>query len=166
MKTLLFIPSLLEGDVHGFMVKLAVMLFMFCFCVLTAVTIDLITGIAASKRTGTKRTTSWGLRRTLNKLLQYFAVFLVMLIFDIGFSILSPFLSIFSVPFLSGLAVIGECVIEGLSVMENTRRGRNKDEDKIDDLQQLAQATVDAVGKDNLKKYLEAVNSYVENRKS
>lgn len=165
MRTLLFIPALLEGDVHGFMVKLAVMLFAFLF-VMVASTVDLITGIAASKRTGTKRTTSWGLRRTLTKLLQYFAVFIVMLLLDMGLSVFSPFLAIFSVPLLSGLAVIGECVTEGISVLENTRRGRNKDEDKLDDLAQLAQATVDAVGKDNLKNYLEAINKYVEQKKA
>lgn len=165
MRTLLFIPALLEGDVHGFMVKLSVMLFSFLF-VIVAVNLDLITGIAASKRTGTKRTTSWGLRRTLTKLLQYFAVFIVMLLLDMGLSVFSPFLSIFSVPLLSGLAVIVECVTEGISVLENTRRGRDKDEDKIDDLTQLAQATVDAVGKDNLKNYLEAINKYVEHKKA
>ncbi len=165
MRTLLFIPALLEGDVHGFMVKLSVMLFSFLF-VIVAVNIDLISGIAASKRTGTKRTTSWGLRRTLTKLLQYFAVFIVMLLLDMGLSVFSPFLSIFSVPLLSGLAVIVECVTEGISVLENTRRGRDKDEDKIDDLTQLAQATVDAVGKDNLKNYLEALNKYVEQKKA
>ena len=165
MRTLLFIPALLEGDVHGFMVKLSVMLFSFLF-VIVAVNLDLITGIAASKRTGTKRTTSWGLRRTLTKLLQYFAVFIVMLLLDMGLSVFSPFLSIFSVPLLSGLAVIGECVTEGISVLENTRRGRDKDEDKLDDLAQLAQATVDAVGKDNLKNYLEAINKYVEHKKA
>lgn len=165
MRTLLFIPALLEGDVHGFMVKLSVMLFSFLF-VIVAVNLDLISGIAASKRTGTKRTTSWGLRRTLTKLLQYFAVFIVMLLLDMGLSVFSPFLSIFSVPLLSGLAVIVECVTEGISVLENTRRGRNKDEDKIDDLTQLAQATVDAVGKDNLKNYLEALNKYVEQKKA
>lgn len=165
MRTLLFIPALLEGDVHGFMVKLSVMLFSFLF-VIVAVNLDLISGIAASKRTGTKRTTSWGLRRTLTKLLQYFAVFIVMLLLDMGLSVFSPFLSIFSVPLLSGLAVIVECVTEGISVLENTRRGRDKDEDKIDDLTQLAQATVDAVGKDNLKNYLEAINKYVEQKKA
>ena len=165
MRTLLFIPALLEGDVHGFMVKLSVMLFSFLF-VIVAVNLDLISGIAASKRTGTKRTTSWGLRRTLTKLLEYFAVFIVMLLLDMGLSVFSQFLSIFSVPLLSGLAVIVECVTEGISVLENTRRGRDKDEDKIDDLTQLAQATVDAVGKDNLKNYLEALNKYVEQKKA
>lgn len=165
MRTLLFIPSLLEGDVHGFMVKLAVMLFMFLAVVFMG-GIDLITGIAASKRTGTKRTTSWGLRRTLTKLLQYFAVFIVFLILDIGLSIFSPFLAVFSVPLLSALTVIGECVIEGVSILENTKRGKNKEEDKLDDLAQVAQATVEAIGKENLKKYLEAVNKYVEQKKA
>ncbi len=165
MRTLLFIPALLEGDVHGFIVKLAVMLFLFLFVVIAA-GIDLVTGIAASKRTGTKRTTSWGLRRTLTKLLQYFAVFLVFLLLDICFSALSSFLAVFSVPFLSILTVIGELITEGISILENTRKGKSKEEDKIDELQQLAQVTVDAVGSENLKKYLEAVNKYVEQKKA
>ena len=165
MSTFLFIPALLEGDVHGFMVKLAVMLFLWLFVVIAS-GIDLVTGIAASKRTGTKHTTSWGLRRTLTKLLQYFAVFLVFLLLDIGFSALSSFLAVFSVPFLSTLTVIGELITEGISIIENTRKGKNKDEDRIDDLQQLAAATVDAVGTEKLAAYLKAINQYVEQKKA
>ena len=57
---LLFIPALMEGDIHRFMVKLAVMMFAWLLVVMTS-GVDLITGIAASKRTGVKHTTSWGI---------------------------------------------------------------------------------------------------------
>ena len=57
-------------------------------------------------------------------------------------------------------------VIETISVLENSRKGKNKDEDKVDDLMQLAAATVDAIGKEKLKEYLEKINEYVESKKS
>ena len=81
----LFIPALMEGDIHGFMVKLAVMMFAWLLVVLMS-GVDLITGIAASKRTGVKHTTSWGIRRTLAKLLQYFGVFFAFLLLDVVLS--------------------------------------------------------------------------------
>lgn len=162
---LLFIPALMEGDIHGFMVKLAVMMFAWLLVVILA-GVDLVSGIAASKRAGIKHTTSWGMRRTLTKLLQYFAVFFAFLLLDVVLSALAQFLPVFSIPILSIGVIIGELVIEAVSVLENSRKGKNKDEDKIDDLMQLAAATVDAVGTEKLKEYLEAINKYVESKKS
>lgn len=162
---LLFIPALMEGDVHGFMVKLAVMMFAWLLVVILSGA-DLVSGIAASKRAGVKHTTSWGMRRTLTKLLQYFAVFFAFLLLDVVLSALAQFLPVFSIPILSIGVIIGELVIETISVLENSRKGMNKDEDKVDDLMQLAAATVDAVGKEKLKDYLEAINKYVESKKS
>ena len=162
---LLFIPALMEGDVHGFMVKLAVMMFAWLLVVLLSGA-DLVSGIAASKRAGVKHTTSWGMRRTLTKLLQYFAVFFAFLLLDVVLSALAQFLPVFSIPILSIGVIIGEMVIETISVLENSRKGKNKEEDVVDDLMQLAAATVDAVGKEKLKDYLEAINKYAESKKS
>lgn len=162
---LLFIPALMEGDVHGFMVKLAVMMFAWLLVVILS-GVDLVSGIAASKRAGVKHTTSWGMRRTLTKLLQYFAVFFAFLLLDVVLSALAQFLPVFSIPILSIGVIIGEMVIETISVLENSRKGKNKDEDKVDDLMQIAAATVDAVGKEKLKDYLKAINKYVESKKS
>ena len=162
---LLFIPALMEGDIHRFMVKLAVMMFAWLLVVILSGA-DLVSGIAASKRAGVKHTTSWGMRRTLTKLLQYFAVFFAFLLLDVVLSALAQFLPVFSIPILSIGVIIGEMVIETISVLENSRKGKNKDEDKVDDLMQLAAATVDAIGKDKLKEYLEKINEYVESKKS
>lgn len=162
---LLFIPALMEGDIHGFMVKLAVMMFAWLLVVILSGA-DLVSGIAASKRAGVKHTTSWGMRRTLTKLLQYFAVFFAFLLLDVVLSALAQFLPVFSIPILSIGVIIGEMVIETISVLENSRKGKNKDEDKVDDLMQLAAATVDAIGKEKLKEYLEKINEYVESKKS
>lgn len=162
---LMFIPALMDGDIHRFMVKLAVMMFAWLLVVILSGA-DLVSGIAASKRAGVKHTTSWGMRRTLTKLLQYFAVFFAFLLLDVVLSALAQFLPVFSIPILSIGVIIGELVIETISVLENSRKGKNKDEDKVDDLMQLAAATVDAVGKEKLKDYLEALNKYVESKKS
>lgn len=165
MTNLLFIPSLMDGDVHGFMVKLAVMMFIWLLVVVLSGA-DLVSGIAASKRMGVKHTTSWGLRRTLTKLLQFFAVFVSFLLLDIALSALSQFLAIFGIPILSTCVVIGEMIIEIISIIENTRKGKNKEDDKVDDLMQLVATTVDAVGTDKVKKQLQAINQYVEDKKS
>ena len=162
---LLFIPALMDGDIHRFMVKLAVMMFAWLLVVMMS-GVDLITGIAASKRTGVKHTTSWGIRRTLSKLLQYFGIFFAFLLLDVVLSALAQFLPLFSIPLLSFGVIIGEMVIETISIMENSKRGKNKDEDKVDDLMQLAAATVDAIGTEKLKQYLEAINKYVDSKKS
>ncbi len=165
MNTLLFIPSLLEGDINAFMVKIGIVLFLW-FIVIAASLIDLISGIAASKRTGQKKTTSWGIRKTMQKDLQYFALLFVFLLLDVGLSALSPWLSVFSVPLLSVLGVIAITATEALSVAENTRKGRNKEEDKIDDIQQLVSTTVEMLGSEKTSQFLEALQKYQEIRKS
>ena len=99
-------------------------------------------------------------------MLQYFAVFFAFLLLDVVLSSLAQFLPLFSIPLLSIGVIIGEMVIEIISIMENSRRGKDKEEDRVDDLMQLAAATVDAVGTDKLKQYLEAINKYVESKKS
>ena len=165
MNTLLFIPSLMEGDYDGFIVKLGIILFLWII-VIAASIVDLISGIAASRRTGQKKTTSWGIRKTMQKDLQYFALLFVFLLLDIGLSALSPWLSLFSVPLLSVIGVIAITGTEALSVAENTRKGRNKEEDKIDDIQQLVSTTVEMLGSERTSQFLEALQKYEEIKKS
>ncbi len=165
MRTLLFIPALMEGDVNGFLTKLAIVVLLWLI-VIAASMIDLMTGISASKRTGTKRTTSWGLRRTINKDLQYLALLAMLLIIDIGLSALSGVLPLFAVPLLSVLGVVTMSVVEFISVAENTRKGKKPDEDAIDDIQQLVASTVDALGTEQTKQFLEGLQKYVETKKA
>lgn len=165
MNTLLFIPALLAGDINAFMVKVAVVILLW-LVVIAASIFDLITGIAASRRTGQKRTTSWGLRRTLSKDLQYIALLFAFLLIDIILSFLSPYVAIFNVPICSIIIASGETIIEAISIAENTRKGKNKEQDKIDDIQQFALSVVDTLGSEKAKQYLEAVQKYVEQKKS
>ena len=163
--TLLFIPSLMEGDIDAFLTKVAVVVLMWLI-VIAASMIDLITGIAASKRTGIQHTTSWGLRRTVSKDLQYLALLAMLLIIDIGLSALSQQLPLFSMPLLSTLGVITISVVESISVAENTRKGKAPEDDKIDDIQQLVMAVADKLGKDKTKAFLQALEEYEKGKKA
>ena len=164
MSVLCFIPALLEGNYDAFFVKLSIVILMWLL-VIAASMIDLITGIAASKRTGTKHTTSWGLRRTLNKDLQYLALLFMMLLIDIGLSSLGQYMAFFAASLCSFVSASAIVIIEAISVVENIRKGRNPDEDKIDDIQQLVMSTVDALGSEKTKEFLEALQKYQENKK-
>ena len=163
--TLLFIPSLMEGNIDAFLTKVAVVVLMWLI-VIAASMIDLITGIAASKRTGIQHTTSWGLRRTVSKDLQYLALLAMLLIIDIGLSALSQQLPLFSMPLLSTLGVITISVVEAISVAENTRKGKAPEDDKMDDIQQLVMAVADKLGKDKTKAFLQALEEYEKGKKA
>ena len=163
--TLLFIPSLMEGNIDAFLTKVAVVVLMWLI-VIAASMIDLITGIAASRRTGIQHTTSWGLRRTVSKDLQYLALLAMLLIIDIGLSALSQQLPLFSMPLLSTLGVITISVVEAISVAENTRKGKAPEDDKMDDIQQLVMAVADKLGKDKTKAFLQALEEYEKVKKA
>ena len=163
--TLLFIPSLMEGNIDAFLTKVAVVVLLWLI-VIAASMIDLITGIAASKRTGIQHTTSWGLRRTVSKDLQYLALLAMLLIIDIGLSALSQQLPLFSMPLLSTLGVITISVVEAISVAENTRKGKAQEDDKMDEIQQLVMAVADKLGKDKTKAFLQALEEYEKGKKA
>lgn len=163
--TLLFIPSLMEGNIDAFLTKVAVVVLLWLI-VIAASMIDLITGIAASKRTGIQHTTSWGLRRTVSKDLQYLALLAMLLIIDIGLSALSQQLPLFSMPLLSTLGVITISVVEAISVAENTRKGKAPEDDKMDDIQQLVMVVADKLGKDKTKAFLQALEDYEKAKKA
>lgn len=163
--TLLFIPSLMEGNIDAFLTKVAVVVLMWLIVIASSM-IDLITGIAASKRTGIQHTTSWGLRRTVSKDLQYLALLAMLLIIDIGLSALSQQMPLFAMPLLSILGVITISVVEAISVAENTRKGKAPEDDKMDDIQQLVMSVADKLGKDKTKSFLQALEDYEKGKKA
>ena len=165
MGVMCFIPALMEGNYDAFFTKLAIVILMWLL-VIAASMVDLITGIAASKRTGTKHTTSWGLRRTLSKDLQYLALLFMMVLIDIGLSSLGQYIVFFAAPLCSFVASSAVVIIEAISVVENIRKGREPEEDKMDDIQQLVMGTIDALGSEKTKAFLEALQKYQESKKS
>ena len=155
----------MEGNIDAFLTKVAVVVLLWLI-VIAASMIDLITGIAASKRTGIQHTTSWGLRRTVSKDLQYLALLAMLLIIDIGLSALSQQLPLFAMPLLSTLGVITISVVEAISVAENTRKGKAPEDDKMDEIQQLVMAVADKLGKDKTKAFLQALEEYEKGKKA
>lgn len=156
---ILFIPALLTGNLNEFLTKIAIVVLMW-FIVIGASMIDLITGISASRRMGMKKTTSWGLRKTLTKDLQYLAMLVMFLVIDILLSALSPHLSLFASPLLSIMGTIAITIIETISVIENTRKGKSKQDDKVDDIQQLITSLTSAIGTEKTKLIIKVLQEY------
>lgn len=161
---LLFIPALMAGEIDTFMQKTAIVVLLWLIVIFASM-VDLITGIAASRRTGNRKTTSWGLRRTLSKDLQYLAMLVMLLVIDVCLSSLSPYLSFFSVPLLSYVGATAITIIEGISVIENTRKGKNAEEDKVDDVEELLKGTIDVLGSEKTKDFLAALQKYATHEK-
>lgn len=153
---IVFIPSLLQHDMDTFYTKLGIVLILWLL-IIAASGVDLITGIQASRRTGTKKTTSWGLRKTVSKLLQYFGILFMFLFVDFGASALSEYLTVFEMPICSCLGVTCIIIIETLSVKENLQRGKTKDDDKIDDMASIAASLIKAIPNDTLNKIADAI---------
>lgn len=126
---LLFIPSLLSGDYKTFFIKLIIILGLWIVAFI-ATAIDLKTGIEASKRLGNFKTTSSGLRQTLRKDGQYFALMIVAFLFDFVFSYLTSltdiwsFFGLFRIPLFTIASVVIVLIIEFISVKENLEKGR------------------------------------------
>ena len=109
----LFINSILEHDWER-MHDLSFILVLFYAAVLIAVLIDLQSGMERAKTHGAAGT-SYGLRRTLIKIRDYFSVLMLFTMADVASSIW------FSLPVFTALGTIGMIFIEGKSVMENKR---------------------------------------------
>ena len=120
----LIIPTIIERDYEMVTIKIMIMS-VFFILVIIATLIDLYTGIQASKKRGTVRTRSYGLRKTGRKLLEYWALLLMAGIVDIGLSALGlvadtvTILKVFTVPLVSIGVFVGIVVTEALSVKEN-----------------------------------------------
>lgn len=129
---LLFIPSLLSGDYKPFFFKLAIV-FGLWLIVVVAASVDLRTGINASKRLGNFKTTSRGLRQTLKKLFEYFTFLTIALLFDIVLSYLTTLTDIwtlfglFRIPVFTIVTITFILIIEWISVKENNEKGRCKE---------------------------------------
>lgn len=110
---ILFIQALAEKN-WGRLESLSLILALFYLCVLVAILIDLISGIEKAKRKGLLRT-SYGFRRTINKIKDYYSVLMLFTLADIIASIW------FTMPFFTAIGAIGIVLIEARSVYENKK---------------------------------------------
>ena len=114
---LLFINSILQEDWHR-LKSLSLILVIFYFCILMAILLDLASGIDRAKRNKEVRT-SYGLRRTIYKVRDYFSVIMLFTIADVVASVW------FTMPFFTAIGTISLVFIEAKSVYEN-KKGLNK----------------------------------------
>ena len=98
--------------------SLSLILVIFYFCILMAILLDLASGIDRAKRNNEVRT-SYGLRRTVYKVRDYFSVIMLFTIADVVASVW------FTMPFFTAIGTISLVFIEAKSVYEN-KKGLNK----------------------------------------
>lgn len=155
-----FIPQLLERHYDVFFEKLAVVVLLW-FLVVVASCVDLVTGIAASKRLGIFSTTSRGLRKTLTKNLSYFAVLVILLLMDVVLSYLSLKIDFFNIPICSISGVLVIIAIEAWSVQENVKRGRENSSAGVLD---TATRIVSVLGDDKVRDLVNALEKTQKKR--
>ncbi len=114
---LLFIKSVIEGNWEHIK-SLSFVLVIFYACILIAIFVDLSAGIEKARREGEVRT-SYGYRRTVYKIRDYFSVIMLFTLADIVASIW------FTMPFFTAIGTISLVFIEAKSVYEN-KKGLNK----------------------------------------
>lgn len=116
----LFIQSFLNGDYAALRFKLAIVLIMWLF-VTIAMIFDLISGWRKAKERGEART-SYGLRRTVNKSVMYYALMLFAFMFDCIGTFFYP------LPYITMIAAGFLIFIEGKSIFE---KAHDKDKRKL-----------------------------------
>lgn len=155
MKNLLFINHLITGDFENlkwWMLAIAIM----AMLVIISSVIDLYYGILASKAAGIFQTTSYGLRKTVDKDKGYLTFYAFGVLID---SCLSFFCAI---PVSCAVVAIGEILIEGVSVMENRKRARINDSSNPLD---VAKAVIKTFGISDAQK-IEEIITYIKDSKN
>lgn len=118
-------------------VIMRIMIVLLCWATMVASSfIDLWSGVDAAKACGEKIQSN-GLRRTISKLGDYFRVELFFLMFD-G---LGSLITWYELPYASMLGALAIIVIEGKSVIENSRKKKSSAADIPDILKQIVNAS-------------------------
>lgn len=122
---LLFITKYLSGDMIALMREIKIALIPF-FLVLIAMSLDLIFGIQKAISIGEART-SYGLRRTGKKFIEYYSMMILAFTVDVLASIIDSY----NLPYITFAIGAYLVITEGLSIREKAsekeRRKQNKD---------------------------------------
>lgn len=153
MKNLLFIQHLIQGDVIALR-WWALTIGILAIMVLFSSVIDLVYGIKASKAAGIFQTTSYGIRKTVEKDVSYMMFFLFGIFID---GCLSFFLA---TPICCVIIAASEILIEGLSVRENMKRIGMSGKDPMD----VARAIIKTFGISDAQK-IDEVIKYLQGAK-
>jgi len=118
---LLFIRSIINEDWSRLNELLTVLAVLYA-CVFVSVLIDLFFGVKRAKQLKIART-SFGYRRTIIKLTNYFGLMLMLSIADIAASVF------FIIPYFTVIGAMGMVLVEAKSVFENLKyREKNMEE--------------------------------------
>lgn len=154
MANLLFINHIITGDLvslRWWMLAIAIM----ALLVIIASLFDLYWGIAASKAAGIFETTSYGLRKTVDKDKGYLTLYAFGVFIDSCLSFFCP------IPVSCAVVAIGEIIIEGVSVVENSKRAKINDcTNPLD----VAKAVIKTFGISDAKK-IEEIITYIKEQK-
>lgn len=135
--------NLPEGLSRGLMIA-----FLSCILVCAAALIDMWTGIDAA-RANRERIMSHGLRKTVRKIIDYLRIVFFFLLIDI----LGAVFPWYTLPYCAILATLGVLLIEGRSVIENSKKKRSSAGQLIDAVQEI----ISCVDSDRAHKIIEMI---------
>jgi len=142
---LTFIPSIINDDWARLNALILAVSILYT-CVLVSVLIDLFFGIKRAKRLKQIRT-SYGYRRTITKLTNYFGLMLMLTISDIAASI------VFKMPYFTVIGTIGIIIVEAKSVIENLKH----EEQNVEEIQKTLQKLFE--NKESIQSLISYLNS-------
>lgn len=119
--------NLPDGMCRGIMIA-----FLLCALVCAAALIDMWTGIDAA-RTNKERIMSHGLRKTVSKIIDYLRIVYFFLLIDI----LGAVFAWYNLPYCAILATLGVLLIEGRSVIENSKKKQSAAGRVVDAVQEI-----------------------------
>ena len=122
--------------------------FLLCMLVCAAALIDMWTGIDAA-RTNKERIMSHGLRKTVSKIIDYLRIVYFFLLIDI----LGAVFAWYNLPYCAILATLGVLLIEGRSVIENSKKKQSAAGRVVDAVQEI----IACVDSDKAQKIIEMI---------
>lgn len=135
--------NLPDGLSRGIMIA-----FLLCVLVCAAALIDMWTGIDAAK-TNKEKIMSHGLRKTVRKIIDYLRIVYFFLLIDI----LGAVFTWYSLPYCAILATLGVLLIEGRSVIENSKKKKSAAGRVVDVVQEI----ISCVDSDKAQKIIEMI---------
>ena len=135
-------------NLPGGMCRGIMIAFLLCVLVCAAALIDMWTGIDAA-RTNKERIMSHGLRKTVSKIIDYLRIVYFFLLIDI----LGAVFAWYNLPYCAILATLGVLLLEGRSVIENSKKKQSAAGRVVDAVQEI----IACVDSDKAQKIIEMI---------
>jgi hypothetical protein len=148
----------IDGLMFFIIIRISIVLVCWLFMIFACL-VDFWSGVTTAKALGEKLI-SHGFRRTIIKVGDYVKILLFALMFDM----LGSFLSFYKIPFATILCTIAVMLIEGRSVIENSKRKKAHAADVPDIIKQIVQAVTVEQGHEVIEKIIKDVKSHETTR--